>query len=578
MESDELTDQYISFDLSEKYLSVYSQKSNTLQVQIPIEDSQETLVLQRADIYAPGFNVCTRNENQNLEPQDYIRPQVYLGYVKGYPNSMVSINMHENKLSGIVRTDQYIYNLGYVASLKKHVLVEQSQFKDDFSFSCEQLNIGSKSKDLQLIKKTIINCSETVEIYIECDYDMYQNFNENVTDVANHVSSLFTEIALLYSNESIPIQIAQIVVWDQADPYTSGSSAIYDFKSVLDSSGFTGHVAQLLTNDNGNNGGIAYVDQLCGNSPYAYSDIVNSHSPFPSYSWDVQVFAHELGHTFGSQHTHDCVWGPNGDVQIDDCGNINNAYAGSCYDPTSPIIPSNGGTVMSYCHTDPVGIDFLQGFGVEPGDLIRFNHNACLCDNSSCETATVLDLNGEYFAEPNNGNGASSNSASHADWFKFIPESDGTIELSSCGEGEDTRVWIWEGNCDALNFELISDDDCDTGNGDNYASEIVSFNVSAGSTYYIEWDDRWSNSYFEWTFNSTPDSTMDPCDEDYISITGQLQDTSLHAKMILQSDAQIMSGYSVNLKAGQSLEMNPGFEVELGSVVEILIEDCDNNP
>jgi len=256
----------------------------------------------------------------------------------------------------------------------------------------------------------------------------------------------------------------------------------------------------LLTNDSGSNGGVAYVDQLCGNLPFAYSDIVNSSQLYPTYSWDVQVVSHEMGHNFGSAHTHDCVWGPNGNQQIDDCGNIALGSGGSCYNASSPIVPSGGGTIMSYCHVNSVGINFSLGFGAEPGDLMRNKYSSCMCDNSTCAEASEIYTTGTFFAEPNNGNGASNSSASHADWFLFTPTSNGTIDVYSCNQGRDTRLWLHSGSCANLSFEATSDDDCTSSGTSNYASEILSHSVTAGTSYFIEWDNRWSTAGFNWEF------------------------------------------------------------------------------
>ena len=122
-----------------------------------------------------------------------------------------------------------------------------------------------------------------------------------------------------------------------------------------------------------------------GNSPFAFSRTLNTNiAPIPTYSWDVNVFSHEMGHNFGSRHTHNCIWNGNS-TQIDDCGNVHGSGTpGSCYDSQNPIIPSGGGTIMSYCHNDNVGINFSLGFGQQPGDVIRNNYNNASCNLACC--------------------------------------------------------------------------------------------------------------------------------------------------------------------------------------------------
>lgn len=103
---------------------------------------------------------------------------------------------------------------------------------------------------------------------------------------------------------------------------------------------------------------------------------------FPTYSWDTNVWTHELGHSLGSNHTHWCGWagGP-----IDDCycqgvadGTLALGSNGQCREPfdascAAGPIPAQG-TIMSYCHgVNGVGINLSLGFGIQPGTLIFDN-------------------------------------------------------------------------------------------------------------------------------------------------------------------------------------------------------------
>jgi hypothetical protein len=109
------------------------------------------------------------------------------------------------------------------------------------------------------------------------------------------------------------------------------------------------------------------------------------------------VVTHEMGHLMGSRHTHACVWNGN-NTAIDGCA----ATEGNC---PQPPIPAGGGTIMSYCHLQGVGINFNNGFGPQPTAAILNNIEAvgnCLTDDGSlnppvavCKTHIVtLDTNG----------------------------------------------------------------------------------------------------------------------------------------------------------------------------------------
>ena len=76
-----------------------------------------------------------------------------------------------------------------------------------------------------------------------------------------------------------------------------------------------------------------------------------------------------MGHNLGSPHTQSCSWVG---------GALDNCYTteGGCAPGPAP---TNGGTIMSYCHLTSYGINFNNGFGTQPGNLIRSKVNGATC-------------------------------------------------------------------------------------------------------------------------------------------------------------------------------------------------------
>lgn len=94
-----------------------------------------------------------------------------------------------------------------------------------------------------------------------------------------------------------------------------------------------------------------------------------------------------------------------------------------------------------------------------------------------------------------------------AAWFTYTPDEDGWISVSSCGSESDTRAWVFTGDCYALTTLGVNDDRCEQSNGDPYASyrEVP---VSAGTTYYIMWDNVWDNTGFEFELAFSTDDLV----------------------------------------------------------------------
>ncbi len=125
---------------------------------------------------------------------------------------------------------------------------------------------------------------------------------------------------------------------------------------------------------------------------------------------------------------------------------------------------------------------------------------------NTCATATPITTSGLISAPgPSSGSGCFNcgGSAANANWYSFTAPADGTIDISACGlSATDTRLWVYDGSCGTLNQIAADDDAC--GFADGYASAVTGLSVTNGTTYYLEWDDRWSTSSFDFNFTFTP--------------------------------------------------------------------------
>ena len=192
---------------------------------------------------------------------------------------------------------------------------------------------------------------------------------------------MHNNISTLYANDGITVALSEVFVWTTTDPFSGSPSQILNqFRNYRTT--FNGDVAQLLRNPATTS--IAWVDALCSTYKYSYSGVNSFYNDVPTYSWNIEAMTHEIGHNLGSPHTHACAWNGN-NTAIDGCGP---AYSSSTNEGCNAPLPTNGGTIMSYCHlVQSVGINFANGFGEQPGAIIRSRINASGCLGINCVTS-----------------------------------------------------------------------------------------------------------------------------------------------------------------------------------------------
>lgn len=378
-------------DLSTQFnKEILSRKNERLQIKFPLNDKENiNLNLKEVNFLTPDFILTNAKDEIISDPS---QGKFYWGYVEEYPHSTVIFNVFSNEVSGTLDIKGRAYTLTKIKDSKEHILYEEKDLVEQPQLECfaddvkENNNVSTELSN----SRNFRNVDNCVRMYIEIDHNLYLS-KGSVAATYNYFTGAFSQVAILYANEDIEITLNQVKVWDEVDPYTGPNSGNYlnQFQAAVGPN-FNGTLAHLVGTNGG--GGIAYVGVVCNKANgFGYSGINSSYNNVPTYSWTVNVLTHEIGHNLGSPHTHACAWNGN-NTQIDDCGNRYLANdndpdtnPGDCYDANSEIIPSNGGTIMSYCHLyNNIGMNFNLGFGQQPGDLIRDRvHNAnCL---SVCE-------------------------------------------------------------------------------------------------------------------------------------------------------------------------------------------------
>jgi hypothetical protein len=198
---------------------------------------------------------------------------------------------------------------------------------------------------------------------------MFYKFSDNPTTATNFIASLIAQMNVMY-NRDLLIQLVQGTTflrvgnssdgdhfnddpWAQVGAGANGNelTEISNYWSTTNN-GITRAFVAMLSGKGSSSGasGIAWVPGSLCSTFYgvSYSQVFLS-GTVPSFG-DVLVVGHEIGHNFGTPHTH-CYSPP-----IDTCYNgeaSQGCFAGTPSCPSASTIngvPNVQGTLMSYCH------------------------------------------------------------------------------------------------------------------------------------------------------------------------------------------------------------------------------------
>jgi hypothetical protein len=351
-------------------------------------DERADVVLTRHEVYAPGarvFVVDGRGEHE--VPKS--RLAFFSGTAEGDSDLRVfaAVDPDTRSVNGFSQTRDDLYELHPLSDLPalaklakaagraRHLVALPEVFRaergESPEFTCGQdgapLSFLEERDRVQQMAEdgsvfaSAISTLHTATVAVDTDNEfMSLKFADNTTTATNYIASLIASMTVIYERDAL-VRLLQgttyLRISTAADPYNDTSSGnasvskLQEFSNVWNTTyaGVTRAVAMMLSGKQSGGGasGIAWVNTLC--SKYygtSFSQVFVSGTT-PS-SGDVLVVAHELGHNFGSPHTH-CYSTP-----IDNCFNTEGGcYSGTKSCPASQTIngvTSVTGTLMSYCH------------------------------------------------------------------------------------------------------------------------------------------------------------------------------------------------------------------------------------
>ncbi|SHI54590.1 Por secretion system C-terminal sorting domain-containing protein [Mesonia phycicola] len=369
---------------------IYKEKPLLVSISIPYQNSVIEIELYKKDILSEDFQATDQNkETINYKPGAY-----YRGVIKNSEKSIVAFSFFKNSAYGVASSLRLgNVNIGKIKDSETYIAYTESDLKGENPFTCGFSQIEENTKKITEKLNNTSNSSAAltnncVRIYYEVAYQPYVENNYDSTQTLNWLTSIHNNISTLYANDNIQIALSTTMIWTTPDPYTYGyQNNLYYF--YANRTTFNGDLAHLINQPSTTS--VAFLDSLCEENNYAYSAVSQYFNQIPAYSWTINASTHEIGHSFGSPHTHACYWNGN-NTAIDGCG-----PAGGANEGCNAIIPSNGGTIMSYCHLVSVGTNLANGFHSQPAQLMRDNINNKTCLGTDCINSCFRSIDNVVF-------------------------------------------------------------------------------------------------------------------------------------------------------------------------------------
>jgi hypothetical protein len=343
------------------YLRTY--KFNELIFELPIGENETVTV--EAELFVPwksDFQYGTTLPNGDFEKVDYT-PQL-LCYRLRAPQFKGTLILMADHVIGTFAYNRKQYEISAVKDgaegLYAIVPTDSGLFPE--GFSC-----GVDDSAYELSHRTSHRAAGgggCVELAVDIDFHTFEAFGSDCATNIEWTLALIAGVNDIYVNDLnalINIEATYIHIWQTEDPYAAFVEEAGDMLDAFRQEWLDNPNLSVIDRDlvhllsrrtNTGTGGIAYLGVNCSNNFGAgFSSYLTPQTTYnlSNYAWNLDVVAHELGHNFGSPHTHWCGWSVG---TIDDCAEAE----GDCTNEVQAQV----GTIMSYCHTIQGGSKVLE--------------------------------------------------------------------------------------------------------------------------------------------------------------------------------------------------------------------------
>lgn len=340
------------------------------------KSSLTSIKLTRYDVFAKGAKIYRVTANRKQE----ISIPILLTFSSFKHGIGFSVNPKTGETSGYYNHQGVSLDIGgNIHGALTFRLPQESTQDTDIIKQCSMKMANQPQQALDEIKsssKSLLNKSvkgvSSVDyqavIAVDTDNEWMVGKGNNTTTAMTFITNMFVNMNVYFERDfATRLLIGHTELRVGSDPFPTQpniSQYLSDFGEywLANNNSIDRDFALLLSGQNINSNGfsgIAWLNVYCNNGflngggpDTAGSYSVNRMGTGLSVGFVSQFVGHELGHNFGSPHTH-CYGNthtPGFPGPVDNCFN---AEGTGCYSGTPQCPVGGSGTIMSYCHFGP---------------------------------------------------------------------------------------------------------------------------------------------------------------------------------------------------------------------------------
>lgn len=212
-----------------------------------------TIRLMPSQVIANDFVLKTKS---NGEIRNYVPESRYYHGVADGVTSAAAFTISKNSITGIYADASGNNVLEKIPGTNNYVFYNDKSIIKPASVKCETEDTPAESGNLARLsqQQSLTQSCKLVKMYIECNYALYQKFNNNRDSLLDYIFTLFNTSNIIFKREGINLQIGEILIWDQPDIYGSSPS---NPSSVFSS--FTSHLRSDYINGDRINANICFL-------------------------------------------------------------------------------------------------------------------------------------------------------------------------------------------------------------------------------------------------------------------------------------------------------------------------------